>query len=401
MQGRIGLIAGIGVGSGLMYFLDPFRGRRRRAILRDRTQSISRRLANSVDKTANDIANRTHGLAREIESLWKPEEVSDPVLQARVHTRIGRLVSHPREIDVTANEGVIVLRGAVLESEASSLLAGVAAVGGVKKIDNRLRMYRNASGVPGLQGGSRRIHSHNLLAHDSWPPATRFLMGAAGGAMVVAGVSVAGKKGAIGAALTVSGAGLLVRGITNRNIAQLAGMPDGSWEIDLRRSLNLAVPVDKAFEFWANYQNFPRFMSHIKEVRDLGQGRSHWVAEGPAGMAIEWNAEMTAVEPNSLIAWQSIPVSMIENAGTVQFTPNPDGSTRLDIHLCYNTPAGATGRLVGKLLGADPRRAMNDDLLRLKALLEVGKTTVHGEKITRDELAGVAKTLVPATAPLN
>ncbi len=76
---------------------------------------------------------------------------------------------------------------------------------------------------------------------------------------------------------------------------------------------------------------------------------------------------------------------MVENAGIIHFEEAGGGRTRLDIRLSYNPPAGAIGHAFAKLLGADPKKQMDDDLLRFKSLMELGKATGH-ETVTRDEL---------------
>jgi uncharacterized membrane protein len=58
----------------------------------------------------------------------------------------------------------------------------------------------------------------------------------------------------------------------------------------------------------ANYENFPRFMSNIEEIRNLGNGQSHWVVKGPAGTTVEWDATLMQVIPNEMIAWRTQPV---------------------------------------------------------------------------------------------
>jgi uncharacterized membrane protein len=104
-------------------------------------------------------------------------------------------------------------------------------------------------------------------------------------------------------------------------------------------------------------------------VQDLGGGRSHWVVSGPGGVPIEWDSVLTEQVPGESIAWRSRPGSMLENAGAVRFTPDGAG-TRVDLRFCYNPPAGSAGQVVAELLGADPRAKLNEDLGRLKALLE-------------------------------
>jgi uncharacterized membrane protein len=110
-------------------------------------------------------------------------------------------------------------------------------------------------------------------------------------------------------------------------------------------------------------------MSNVREIEDLGGGRSRWIVSGPGGVPIEWEAVLTERIPGDLIAWRSQPGSMLENAGVVRFTPER-GGTRVDLRFCYYPPAGGAGRAVTELLGADPRAKMNEDLGRLKALLE-------------------------------
>jgi uncharacterized membrane protein len=90
--------------------------------------------------------------------------------------------------------------------------------------------------------------------------------------------------------------------------------------------------------------------------------------------------------PNEVIAWKSVEGSPIGNAGIIRFQRNEKGGTRVDVRMTYNPPAGAIGHAVASFFGADPKHAMDDDLVRLKSLLEDGKTSAHGREIERDEL---------------
>jgi uncharacterized membrane protein len=111
----------------------------------------------------------------------------------------------------------------------------------------------------------------------------------------------------------------------------------------------------------------------VKEVCDCGDGTSHWTVDGPAGTTVEWNAYLTDWEPNRLIAWRSFPGATVANEGKVRFQENPDGGTRVDVHLCYTPPAGALGQTVARLFGTDAKTEMDDDLLRMKTLIEQGR----------------------------
>jgi uncharacterized membrane protein len=139
--------------------------------------------------------------------------------------------------------------------------------------------------------------------------------------------------------------------------------------VDIQKTLFVGAPVERVYGFWTDYENFPRFMSSVREVQDLGGGRSHWVVSGPGGVPLEWDSVLTEQIPGETIAWRSRPGSMLENAGAVRFTPDGAG-TRVDLRFCYNPPAGGAGQAVAELLGADPRAKLNEDLGRLKALLE-------------------------------
>jgi uncharacterized membrane protein len=85
----------------------------------------------------------------------------------------------------------------------------------------------------------------------------------------------------------IAGARLLARSLTNMELKEIVGARPRSRGIDIRKTIHIAAPVEKVYEFWANYENFPRFMRHLKEVRETGPGRSHWIASGPGGVAVE------------------------------------------------------------------------------------------------------------------
>jgi len=113
-------------------------------------------------------------------------------------------------------------------------------------------------------------------------------------------------------------------------------------------------------------------VSRVREVRDLGNGRYHWTVAGPAGIPVEWEAVITKLEPDRLIAWQSAPGSMVEQQGIVRFRPDGDDKTVVDVRLSYYPPAGAIGHAVASLFGADPKSEMDDDLMRMKSFIETG-----------------------------
>jgi uncharacterized membrane protein len=226
--------------------------------------------------------------------------------------------------------------------------------------------------IPGLQGQPVRRPSGRRLdvLRVGWSPTTRLLMGSAGGALATYG---AGRRDAFGSALGLSGSTMFVRAITNIELKRLLGVGAGRRAIDVQKTINLNAPVDRVFGLWANYQNFPHFMSNVREVKDLGDGRSHWIVSGPAGTSVEWDAVMTAFSPNAVLAWRTEPNSLVQHAGVIRFLTNPDGSTTMHIRLTYNPAVGGLGHLVASLFGADPKSQMDEDLVRMKSFIETGK----------------------------
>jgi uncharacterized membrane protein len=195
-----------------------------------------------------------------------------------------------------------------------------------------------------------------------------------GGALALFGLA---RRGAVGVAAQALGAGMLWSELSKPKSAP-GGRPERRRTVDIQKTLFVDAPVARVYEFWSDYENFPLFLSSVREVRDLGGGRSHWVVKGPGGIPVEWDAVLTEQVPGEAIAWRSRPGSLLENAGVVRFRAEGDG-TRVDFRFCYNPPAGGAGRAVVELLGADPRSRLNDDFGRLKALLEgAEKGETHG-----------------------
>ncbi|HEU4475011.1 MAG TPA: SRPBCC family protein [Gemmatimonadales bacterium] len=195
-----------------------------------------------------------------------------------------------------------------------------------------------------------------------------------GGALALFGLA---RRGALGVAAQAVGAGMLWSELSKPKSAP-GGRPERRRTVDIQKTLFVDAPVGRVYEFWSDYENFPLFLSSVREVRDLGGGRSHWVVKGPGGIPVEWDAVLTEQVPGEAIAWRSRPGSLLENAGVVRFRAEGDG-TRVDFRFCYNPPAGGAGRAVVELLGADPRSRLNDDFGRLKALLEGAyKGETHG-----------------------
>jgi uncharacterized membrane protein len=371
MNKAIAVISSLGIGAGLMYIFDPEGGNRRRAQARNKVRHLANLTNDAIGKTSRDFANRVSGIVAEAESLFTYGMASDEVLTARVRAKLGRLVSHPSSIRVAAADGKVSLSGPVLAREVDGLLKSVSEIKGVTSVESLLDVYEQADNVPGLQGGRENLGERCALVQTNWSPTTRLIIGAAGGALAV---YAAKRKGIIGAATAPIGFGILSRALTNLEMRRIVGIGAGRRAIDIEKAINIAAPVEEVFEFWSRHENFPQFMRNVREVRKTGEGRYHWVVAGPAGVSVEWDAEITKIVPNQLIAFKSLEGSAIEQAGLIHFTATSEGDTCVDIKMSYNPPAGAIGHLLAMLFGADPKKEMDEDLMRMKSFIETGQT---------------------------
>lgn len=379
-QTALRLIGGMALGAGLMYLLDPDRGSRRRGLAGGQARKAVAQAGDALGEAARDLGNRAAGAVAEVRASLGSDDPDDALLVQRVRSAFGRVVSHPRSIDVQARDGHVTLSGQILAAEVDDLLRTVRGVRGVRGVENRLQQHEDAGSVPALQGDREPPAA---VARSNLTPAARLLMSMGGGAMLLYG---AGRRDIPGMAMGALGLGLLARGATNLSLGQLFGLSDERYAVDVVKTINIGAPVEYLFEVWSDFENFPRFMRNLRSVHNLGGGRSRWVAEGPAGVPVEWDATTTELVPNRLLAWRSVPGSTVANAGSVRLEPNADGSTRVTVHLSYTPPAGALGHAIAALFGSDPKSEMDEDLLRMKSLIEEGKTRVGDKTVTREDV---------------
>lgn len=378
MYSMVGGALGAGAGALMMYLFDPRSGRRRRALMRDKMRRSWNEAETLAEKAVRDASHRAKGALAESRAALLEGEVNDEVLHERVRAQLGRSCSHPRAIEVVCRDGEVELHGPVLENEHHTLLAKIRRVRGVKDVHDHLEVHAEPD-IPELQGGSPRTGPRRELMQQSWTPAMRMLG-------IVLGMGLMGygalRRQVMGRALGLFGAGLAARAYTNRPTKALIGT--GSSSIEIQKTVHIEAPIDVVYRFFARPENFPRFMTHVDDVHREGDGGYHWAVEGPAGRRFTWEATFDAIE-NESVSWRSVEGSTIENEGTVRFLEEDDG-TRVYVQMFYNPPAGVIGHAFARALGADPKRAMDDDLLRLKSLLEDGAVTGRFGKLRREQL---------------
>ena len=378
----LGLISGTLLGGGLMYLADPDRGRRRRAMVRDQMVNGARLAGDAVDKGIRDMRNRARGLVFEArDAIWR-REVSDEVLVERVRTKLGRMLSHPSAVEVTVEDGRVVLSGPVLESEADDLVAAVYGVRGVCDVESRLETHKTEENVPGLQGARTRTRARPEILQENWAPGTRLLVGA-GGLLAVAFPS---RNPSLAWPGRIMGGLLMARALTNLPLRRFFGLRRTGRGFRLEKTISIQAPVDSVFKFWSNPENFPRVMEHVQEVKRTDDNRFRWVVSGAAGTSVAWTSRIVQAIPNRLLSWASEPGSLIRSGGIIHFEPAGENSTRVHMLISYDPPAGAIGKALASLFGIGAKRSWDEDLARVKSLFEIGKTTAHGETVTREQL---------------
>ena len=245
-----------------------------------------------------------------------------------------------------------------------------------------------------LQQEEEKGSSVNVGQTERWASAI------GGGALALYGLT-RGTKG--GVALALIGGTLVYRGMSGHcSVYEVAGLNTAGTEsernpnvsvssgrgVKVEKSVTINRSPEELYSFWRNFENLPRFMNHLESVKVEGANRSHWVAKGPAGTSVEWDAEVYNEKENEMIAWRSLEGSEVDNAGSVHFEPATGGrGTVVRVVLKYDPPAGKLGALVARLFGESPSQQIDEDLRRFKQLMEAGETAT-----TKGQTSGRAAT---------
>ena len=203
------MLKAVGIGAAAMYLFDPQQGKRRRAMLRDQCNHLMHSTQRTIDVTRRDLQNRWQGCVAEFQGALHQEPATDEKLVARVRSKLGRAVSHPSAIEVTANNGTITLSGPVLAHEVQSLVRCVSTVSGVNSVENHLDVHENAENVSALQGGSEKYGQTWDIMQSNWSPTTKLAVGSGAAALALYALNrpvlMTGLLGAIGLSLASAG----------------------------------------------------------------------------------------------------------------------------------------------------------------------------------------------------
>ena len=179
---------------------------------------------------------------------------------------------------------------------------------------------------------------------------------------------------ALGAVASITALDLLCSMQLSRRSKEGLGGPRKDGAVEVHNTITINRPPEEVYNFWHDFRNLPRFMTHLEAVQVTGPGRSHWKTLALAGTSVEWDAEVTEDVPNQLIAWHSFQEADVDNAGSVRFDRAPDGKgTVVRVALRYDPPDSKIGATIFKLLGDAPAQQVQGDLRSFKQVMETGE----------------------------
>ncbi|MFC5460801.1 SRPBCC family protein [Massilia niabensis] len=359
------MLGGAAAGALLMYMLDPDRGSARRS-----NSTAALRTAGS--RTGSVLGNALHGIGERIGTAARDAGSAASDLIDDATTGASKMLDETSSRASRAYESAkpngSTSRALENTYDSASRSASRAADEATARADAAAsRFSRMASQAAGKAMGALHLEDRDDISALLRNPAV-----VGGGLLSLFGLM---RRSPIAAALGLAGLALATRS-GGGGLSSLLGLGSGSGyssgdPIIVEKSIRIDASPDEVYDLWNNYENFPRFMSHVVEVRDLGRRRSHWVVQGPAGTQFEFDSMLTEQVKGRRLAWRSEPDAEIQNSGSVRFEPYR-GGTLATVRLSYTPPAGKLGHGIAALLGSDPKRQMDDDLARMKHFIERG-----------------------------
>jgi uncharacterized membrane protein len=359
-------IGGAAAGALLMYMLDPDRGGARRAQSAEAVRNAGARTSSALGNVWRGAGERLGAVGGDLRD--RTADMTNGARSGSALERMGRAASEALDTGLDKAKDTL--------SQAGDALGN-----GMDKARHALDRTADTDANEVGNGISRtREFAHDVSTRvrdalqagpgGEWTPTVRNSALAGGGLLALYALS---RRSPLAWVLGLAGAALLARGAANQPLlGMLRGRGMGMDQtIDFSKSIHIDAAPDDVYDVWTHYENFPHFMSHVVEVRDLGRDRSHWVVRGPGGSEFEWNAVLTEQDRPHRLAWRSEAGAEIPQSGSIQFE-RERGGTRVTVHMSYTPPAGVVGHGLATLLGSDPKSQMDDDLARMKAFIERG-----------------------------
>jgi uncharacterized membrane protein len=364
-------LGGAAAGALLMYMLDPDRGSARRA------QSAAA-VRNAGSRTTSALGNVWRGAGEKIGAIG--DELRDSAADIAERIRPDGAARSGSALERMGRAAGAALDAGIDKAKDTLARAGDAVETGVDKAKSTASQALDSDTYSGTYGAAKygasslraRVRDTLQGPGGEWTPTARNSALAGGGLLALYALT---RRSPLALLLGLGGALLLARGAAGQPVMDMLRNRTRSFStdqtIDFSKSIHIDAAPEEVYDLWTNYENFPQFMSHVVEVRDLGRDRSHWVVRGPAGSEYTWNSVLTEHDRPHRLAWRSEAGADIPQNGAIQFEPHR-GGTRVTVRMSYTPPAGALGHGLASLLGSDPKAQMDDDLARMKAFIERG-----------------------------
>jgi uncharacterized membrane protein len=376
------LLGGAAAGALLMYMLDPDRGGARRArsaeVVNTAVRTAGTRTSSAIGKVwrgagarLGAVSDDARDSAAGLSGAAKPDGGLTSSL-ARIGQAAGEL------LDDTVSKAKSVAGD--VASSAAARAGSVIDKTGAGDLASRITSRANRAGkLVSERADAAGARVRGAVQDTDWRASLHNPSVIGGGLLGLYGLA---RRSPIGLVLGLAGAALLARGMTGQPLRSLLSgrklsesLSSGlSPTIDFEKSIHIDAAPEAVYDLWTDYENFPRFMSHVVEVTDLGRRRSHWVVKGPGGTEFAWNSVLTEQSRPQRLAWRSEPGADIPQSGSIQFERHR-GGTHVTVRMSYTPPAGVLGQGLATLLGADPKARMDEDLARMKAFIEGGAGT--------------------------
>jgi uncharacterized membrane protein len=172
------------------------------------------------------------------------------------------------------------------------------------------------------------------------------------------------RRGKASAAARIAAAALLAAAFAPALVRRLLLAGAARRRVHLRTSVDVDHPVRDVFAFCRDFENFPRIVQSLHRVVDYEDGRSHWEVVSPGGEVLAWDAQVTKYVPNAVLAWKSVPRSVVDCNGLIRFAPNERGGTHLDIQIDYDPCHTGLSDAVRALFDVSRREQLEADLER-------------------------------------
>ncbi|MBS0419426.1 MAG: SRPBCC family protein [Proteobacteria bacterium] len=155
-------------------------------------------------------------------------------------------------------------------------------------------------------------------------------------------------------------------------------------------SVIVGKSTQECYDFWRDPTNMTRISPIVESVTVVDNRTSRWCIRSPLGTRIEWDSKVTGDTPGERISWRSVDGGGLYHAGVIRFEEAVGGrGTLVTTSMHYRVPGGSAGVALAKLIGADPRKEVREDLRRFKQLLEAGEIpTTEGQPNGRRSLLG-------------